>query len=134
MPNTKTNVCKKCGVAKTKAEFRDPGETRGRCPANCYECRQKYPELQEHHLKNKAQRESARQRQEDLSLRSDEAILEYREWKHPDGTKRCPKTTDDGSTGCGKTLPLTEFGSNRHQYDGLTSVCKDCLVTYGKVA
>jgi hypothetical protein len=126
MPNTRTNVCKTCGVEKTKAEFRDVGETRGRCPGTCRECREKDPVLMAHHLKNKEIREAARERQAAYARRSDEEVLAYQEYRYPDGKKDCPE-----KAGCGKRKSLEEFSTNRHQFDGLTSVCTPCFGTYG---
>ncbi|WNT44364.1 hypothetical protein SEA_MABODAMACA_47 [Microbacterium phage Mabodamaca] len=119
-----TRICPTCDTERvTPDDFRDPGEERrpGRPPRSCLSCRERNPELAERQRKNVAARPAARAKQREYANRPDAVIAVATAELHPDGVKRCPEVA-----GCGLTKPLSDYGTARHQADGLHVICDPC--------
>lgn len=123
MPASPTRICPLCKKEKrTAIDFRDRGDVNvGRPPKVCAECRAKSPVEQAKQAANVAFRKQNVDNHVLYASRSYEEVLRDRARIHPGGLKTCPE-----NSGCGKSLPLSEFAEDWYQAAGLDSVCRSC--------
>lgn len=121
MPVSRTRPCLRCKREKALDDFRDPGQRLGRPPTVCRSCRDEDPVARARYEANVARREETRAAHARLAMRSDAEVEAAQAVRFPDGVKECPEVA-----GCGRTLPLSAFGPNRHQPSGLYVICDAC--------
>lgn len=108
-PAPKTKVCHRCGKEYPLSYFPKHNKSKDGHDGVCRDC--------------KAQQMTAAQeaREERRRKRIGEDIYGK---PVPEGMRRCTK--------CQRVLPITEFGSNKKNKDGLQYECKDCRNEYGR--
>jgi hypothetical protein len=121
----KTHICNGCGQERTYAEFRDLDVSVGRLPNFCRFCRESDPEKEAYQEGNRLKRDERVYYQRGLGVRTAEEVRLATEERHPSGFKTCPNSSAR-AMGCGRTLPVEEFGVDRYQRDGLNTHCPDC--------